>query len=355
MHKTALITGFTGQDGTFLTRFLLDRGYQVVGLARRVSTEPPRRIRGTFDFSGDLASGQLALAEGDLLSRASLDRTLRRYEPGEIYNLAAQSHVAVSFNQPEFTVEANFIGVVNLIESLCAHGDNWRMYQASTSEMFGNPREAGGMDEETPLRPTSPYAIAKTAAHFYCRMKREQGFYISSGILFNHESEIRGGDFVSQKIVRGVVDFVTSGGEPAEPLELGNLDARRDWGYAGDYVKAMWLMLQQPNPGEYSVGTGTPRTVRQFVEAAMDYVDRKIEWHGTGLAEAGLVDGRVFVRVNPEYFRPNDVNYLSANAARARAELGWAPETSFDQMIAIMVDAELERRTSWLPGRTDVV
>jgi len=339
-----LITGFTGQDGTFLTRLLLGKGYQVVGLARRISTEPPRRVRGTLDFAREIASGQLVLAEGDMLSRSSLDRALRRHQPTEIYNLAAQSHVAVSFNQPEFTVETNFIGVVNLVESLCAYGDDWRMYQASTSEMFGDARDQTEMDERTALQPTSPYAIAKTAAHFYCRMKREQGYFISSGILFNHESEIRGGDFVSQRIVRGVVDFVSSGGEPVEPLELGNLNARRDWGYAGDYVKAMWLMLQQASPGEYSVGTGTARTVRQFVEAALAYVDKKVEWRGTGVDETGLVDGRVFIKVNQSHFRPNDVNYLAANSARARRELGWAPETSFDQMVGIMVDAEFNRR-----------
>ena len=342
MEQTALITGFTGQDGTFLARFLLERGYRVIGLARRISTEPPRRVRGRFDFSHELASGQLVLAEGDLLSRSSLDRALRRHRPTEVYNLAAQSHVAVSFHQPEFTIEANFIGVVNLIESLCATSDQWRMYQASTSEMYGNPSVQLDMDEHTPLAPTSPYAIAKTAAHFYCRMKREQGFFVSSGILFNHESEIRGGDFVSQKIVRGVVAAL-AGDSRVEPLELGNLNARRDWGYAGDYVRAMWLMLQQDRPDEYCVGTGTPRSVRQFVEAAVSHFDKKIEWRGSGVEETGLVDGNVVVRINPEFFRPNDVNYLSANPTKAATELGWTPETSFDRMVSIMVEAELER------------
>jgi GDPmannose 4,6-dehydratase len=291
-----------------------------------------------------MASGRLVMTEGDLLSRASLDRALRRHRPDEVYNLAAQSHVAFSFHQPELTIEANLIGVVNLIESLSACGDGWRMYQASTSEMYGNPPTREDMDEGSPFRPTSPYAIAKAAAHFYCRMKREQGLFISSGILFNHESEIRGGDFVSQKIVRGVVDIVSSGAAPAEPLELGNLDARRDWGYAGDYVTAMWLMLQQPGPGEYCVGTGEPRSVRQFVEAALGYFGKKLEWRFSGADEVGLVDERVCVTVNPEYLRPNDIDYLSANSRKARDELGWRPETSFDQMVKIMLEAELERR-----------
>jgi GDPmannose 4,6-dehydratase len=344
LHRTALVTGFTGQDGTFLTRLLLDKGYRVVGLARGVSSKPPVGVRGKFDFTGELASGRLVPIEGDLLSRASLDHALSRHQPDEIYNLAAPSHVAISFNQPELTVEATFLGVVNLIESLCAGRGGWRMYQASTSEMFGNPPVPGDMDEQTPMQPTSPYAIAKAAAHFYCRMKREQGFFISNGILFNHESEIRGREFVSQKIVRATVALLAGPHPSGEPLELGNLNARRDWGYAGDYVEAMWLMLQQPQPGEFCVGTGVARTVRQFVEAAVAHFDKKIEWRGSGIEETGLVDGRVFVRVNPEYFRPNDVNYTSANATKAHEQLGWAPQTSFDLMVGTMIQAEIERQ-----------
>jgi GDPmannose 4,6-dehydratase len=346
MQITALITGFTGQDGTFLARLLLDKGYRVVGLTRRISSEPPYRVRGRFDFSLELADGRLVLAEGDLLSRTSLERVLGRFQPTEVYNLAAQSHVGVSFNQPEFTIEANFTGVVNLLESLAASGAGWRLYQAGTSEMFGNPGRAGKMDEQTPLRPTSPYAIAKAAAHHYCRMKREQGLFVTSGILFNHESEIRGGDFVSQKIIRAVAALVARVSEERPLLELGNLDARRDWGYAGDYVHAMWLMLQQPTPDEYCIGTGMPRSVREFVEAALAYFDKKVEWRGSGTAETGLVDGNVFVRINPEHVRPNEVQYLCANAGKAREILGWAPETSFERMVAIMAEAELSRRRS---------
>jgi GDPmannose 4,6-dehydratase len=340
-----LITGFAGQDGTFLTRFLLDKGHQVIGLVRPLSTEPLRRARGKFDFGAELVSGQLVLAEGDLLSRSSLDRVLRQYQPAEVYNLAAQSHVAVSFKQPELAIEANFLGVVNLVESLCSRDDEWRMYQASTSEMFGNPSVQVAMNEETALRPTSPYAIAKTAAHFYCRMKRDQGFFISSGILFNHESEIRGGKYVTQKVVHGVVEFVRGRNTPPVVLELGNLNACRDWGYAGDYVRAMWLMLQQPTSDEFCIGTGLPRSVRQFVETAMAYFGKKVEWHGSGLGEVGIVDGKLFVRVNPDYFRPNDVNFVCADIRKAQEQLSWESTTSFEQMVGLMIEAELERRS----------
>lgn len=345
MQKTALITGYTGQDGTFLTKHLLDQGYKVVGMIRRISTEPPIRVRGLFDFSDAIKRGDLVLEPGDLLSRASLDAIIDIHQPDEIYNLAAMSHVGTSFSIPEFTIETTFLGVVNLINALeAAHKGEWRLYQASTSEMFGDYYQEDDMYEETPFRPNSPYAIAKAAAHFYCRMKRDQGRFISCGILFNHESEIRGGDFVTQKIIRETVRWLTSSEDRPEPMELGNINAKRDWGYAGDYVKAMHLMLQADKPDDFTVATGKPRTVREFVEAAAGYFDKTVTWNGEGHDEIGSIDGREFVRINPKYYRPNDVNYLSGDSSKARNVLGWEPSIDFDIMVGLMVKHEIDRK-----------
>lgn len=356
--KTALITGYTGQDGTFLTKHLLESGYQVLGLVRRISTEPPRRTRGKFDFSEYISAGQLKLVEGDLLSISSLMAIIEEHKPDEIYNLAAQSHVGLSFKQPEFTIEANFMGVVNLITALeSVGGDNWRMYQASTSEMFGDYYKEDpdvSMTEHTPLRPNSPYAIAKMAAHTYCKMKREQGRFISCGILFNHESEIRGGDFVTQKIARAVAAFPDdpSFSKGDDILKLGNLDAMRDWGYAGDYVKAMHIMLQQPEAGDYVVGTGESHSVREFVEAAWRArlgLETVIEWRkdayadDKGTYEAGFINGRMVVAVDPEFYRPNDVNFLNGDSSKIQA-LGWEPEFDFESLVHLMVNAAREAR-----------
>lgn len=344
MKKTALVTGYTGQDGTFLTKLLLAKGYVVVALCRRVSSEPPHRIRG-FDFTDQIQTGQLVLVQGDLLSRRSLDRIISKYQPDEIYNLAAQSHVGTSFEQPEFTIQTDLIGVVNLIESLeiCMQHNDWRMYQASTSEMFGDVSSGQIFHERSRIKPVSPYAIAKAGAHYYCKMKRSQGHFIACGILFNHESQIRGGDFVTQKIVKGVVDFIETG----KSFALGNLESKRDWGFAGDYVEAMWLMLQQIEPDDFVVGTGESRSVRDFVEATIHNLPgtlRTIVWQGEGLAEVGLLNGTPMVTVSPEFHRPNDVNYLQANPEKAVDLLGWHRWTTFDDMVNIMVLAEIARR-----------
>lgn len=362
MSKVALITGYTGQDGTFLTRYLLSLGYTVVALCRRISTEPPHRVRG-FDFSDEIASGRLILEQGDLLSVSSLMRIIKKHQPHEVYNLAAQSHVATSFNQPEFTIEADLLGVVNLITAMESARDsnNWKMYQASTSEMFGdvtptvsldpmhNDPQPVSLNENTRLNPNSPYAIAKTAAHHYCRMKRHQGYFIANGILFNHESEIRGGDFVTQKIVRGVVDFVNKGGvapgSNAGVLELGNLNSVRDWGYAQDYVMGMHMMLQHDLADDFVLATGSSHSVRNFVEAAIEALGCgwSVRWEGKGTEEKGYINDRLFVSVNPEYYRPNDVNYLSGDATKAKNELGWWPITSFNDMVKKMVDAQMSQ------------
>lgn len=343
MTKTALITGFTGQDGTFLTRHLLDQGYKVVGLVRRISTEPPRRVRGRFDFTDELTAGRLVLEEGDLLSRSSLDRIIGEHMPDEIYNLAAQSHVGLSFMQPEFTIDTILDGTVNLIQALEVYKGSpfaydWKMYQASTSEMFGDRPAGEAMDESSEFKPNSPYAIAKAAAHFYCAMKRKEGRFISCGILFNHESEIRGGDFVTQKIARGVNHWLATG----EPLELGNLDAIRDWGYAGDYVRAMHLMLQQSQPDDYVVATGQAHTVRDFVHAAFGAIGIRLTSHGEGVDERFTAiegpRGGTAVVINPKFYRPADVGFLKGDASKIRA-LGWVPDVDFDELVRKMVEA----------------
>lgn len=338
MQKTAFITGFTGQDGTFLTERLLSQGYKVVGLVRRVSTEPPIRQRGRFDFSEQLKSGQLVLENGDLLSVDSLIRIIKEHRPDEVYNLAAQSDVHISFMQPEFSVESTFLGVVNLITALEAvGGDHWRMYQASTSEMFGDQTNA--MDENTAFLPNSPYSISKTAAHYYCQYKRKQGRFIACGILFNHESEIRGGNFVTQKIARGIINFERTG----EGIELGNLDSVRDWGYAGDYVVAMQLMLQQDTPDDFVIGTGETHTIREFVDASAAARNFKVTWVGDGKNTVGYINGKIFCSVSDRYWRPIDVRYLRADNTKAQTVLGWKPEVSFDKLVEIMVRAALDR------------
>jgi GDPmannose 4,6-dehydratase len=335
--KVALVTGFTGQDGTFLTRLLLDKGYKVIGLTRRVSTEPPGRVRGRFDFSAELASGRLVLEEGDLLSITSLMAVIVKHQPDEIYNLAAQSHVGTSFKQPEFTIESILMGTVNLITALeTVHVGDWRMYQASTSEMYGSVRGAAILDELSRFGPTSPYAIAKMAAHNYCAMKRvTDGHFIACGILFNHESEIRGGNFVTQKIARGVRHWEQTG----DVLKLGNLDSVRDWGYAGDFVQAMHAMLQIDVPTDFVVATGITHTVRDFVDFAFATIGYKVEWKGEGDREFGMVNSRIAVAVDPEFYRPSEVGYLKGNYSKAAELLAWHPETTFPQLVELMVKA----------------
>lgn len=334
--KRAFITGFTGQDGTFLTRHLLDKGYEVIGLVRRISTEPPRRVRGRFDFTDEIGSGQLVLEEGDLLSPRSLNRIIGWHQPHEIYNLAAQSHVGLSFSQPEYTIDSILNGTINLITALeTAHRGSWRMYQASTSEMFGDRKTGTRLDETSRFEPTSPYAIAKTAAHFYCRMKRKEGMFIASGILFNHESEIRGGDFVTQKIVRGVAHWLHTG----EALRLGNLNAVRDWGYAGDYVDAMWRMLQHDTPLDLVIATGATHTVRDFVNAAFKAVGFSLEWAGEGADELATTGRWSAVMVDPRLYRPAEVGYLRGDAELAKKLLGWQPKVTFEELVALMVKA----------------
>lgn len=338
--KTALITGYTGQDGTFLTRLLLDKGYRVIGLTRRISTEPPRRVRGAFDFAPALSSGQLILADGDLLSTSSLNRVIGEWLPDEVYNLAWQSHVGLSFKTPEVSLR-DYEGYVNLINAIEyapyeVNGKEPRIYQASTSEMYGDRDETTVLNELTPLKPNSPYAIAKTAAHYYGAMKRRQGLFVSNGILFNHESEIRGGDFVTQKIARGAVEWTKTG----EPIRLGNLEAKRDWGYAGDYVEGMWRMLQHDTPGDYVLATGETHTIREFAEAAFKALGFElVSNQQEGVNEVLSVGGQPAVVIDPQFYRPNEVGYLLGEASKAWAELGWKPKHDFNSLVKVMVNA----------------
>lgn len=326
----AFITGFTGQDGQYLAELLLEKGYEVYGLVRRVSTEPPTRLK----LNSLVGNKNLHFVEGDLTDYTSIARIIDSIQPDEVYNLGAQSHVGISFQQPLLTTDVDYRGFLNVVQALESHHrGKWKLYQASTSEMFGDKTGFDVLNEETPLNPNSPYAIAKTAAHFFARSKRSQGKFISCGILFNHESQIRGGNFVTQKIAQGAKLWDYNG----TVLELGNLDSVRDWGHARDYVKAMWLMLQQDTPNEFVVATGETHTVREFVNYAFAAFGNKVEWQGTGIDEVGLVDGKVAIRVNPEFYRPNEVPYLKGDATKAKEVLGWTPDTSFEELVSEMV------------------
>ncbi len=329
MTRRALITGITGQDGSYLAELLLDKGYQVFGMVRRSSTETLDRIEHLRD--------RLTLCQGDLLDQSSLATILREARPHEVYNLAAQSFVPASWNQPVLTGEFTALGVTRLLEAVRQVDPTIRFYQASSSEMFGRVRETP-QTERTPFHPRSPYGVAKVYGHFIAVNYRESyGLLVCSGILFNHESPRRGLEFVSRKITDGVARIKHG---LARELRLGNLEARRDWGYAGDYVEAMWLMLQQDAPDDYVVASGETHSVQEFCELAF--------------ARAGLA-WRDHVVVDPQFVRPAEVDVLLGDAAKARARLGWKPRVSFHELVTMMVDADLARlargRGSGVGGR----
>lgn len=314
-RKRALITGITGQDGSYLAEFLLEQGYDVIGMIRRSSTVNFERIRHI--------QARVTLTPGDLLDEVSLIHMLREHRPTEVYNLAAQSFVQTSFSQPVFTGEVTALGVTRLLDAIRIVDPDIRFYQASSSEMFGKVVETP-QRETTPFYPRSPYGVAKVYGHWITVNYRESyGMHASSGILFNHESPRRGLEFVTRKISHGVARIAL--GLDRE-LRLGNLDAQRDWGYAGDYVRAMWLMLQQDQPGDYVVATGQTHSVRRFCELAFAY--------------AGL-DYRDYVVVDERFFRPAEVDLLVGDPSRAREKLGWKPEVSFEQLVEMMVEADL--------------
>jgi GDPmannose 4,6-dehydratase len=315
--RRALITGVTGQDGSYLAELLLAEGYEVAGMVRRASTDSVERIEHLLD--------RLLIVQGDLLDQASLVRVLEESRPDEVYNLAAQSFVPTSFRQPVLTAEFTAVGVTRLLEALRTAAPEARFYQASSSEMFGHVTETP-QSERTPFHPRSPYGVAKAYAHHMTVNYREAyGLFAVSGILFNHESPRRGLEFVTRKITDGVARIRLG---LADDLRLGNLEARRDWGFAGDYVRAMWLMLQQDEPADFVIGTGKDHSVRDFVEAAF--------------AHAGI-DPSGHVIEDPALLRPAEVDHLLADSTLARDRLGWAPETSFDELVTMMVDADLAR------------
>jgi len=317
MPKTALITGITGQDGSYLAEWLLEKGYRVVGMVRRASTENFERIQSFRN--------RIELVQGDLLDQWSLIRTLEKAQPDEIYNLAAMSFVPTSWDQPTLTGEFTGLGVARLLDAMRLVCPKARFYQASSSEMFGKVRETP-QNETTPFHPRSPYAVAKVYGHYITVNYRESyHLFAVSGILFNHESPRRGLEFVTRKITDGVARIKLG---LASELLLGNLEAHRDWGFAGDYVRAMWLMLQQPEPSDFVIATGHSHSVREFCEIAFAHV--------------GL-DWRKYVRQDPRFMRPAEVDHLVGDASRARRLLGWEPTVSFEQLIHMMVDADLER------------
>ena len=321
MARIALITGITGQDGSYLAEFLLEQGYRVHGLVRRSSSESTGRIAHL------LAARRVELHHGDLSDAGGLRELIDRVEPDELYNLAAQSHVKVSFDQPEYTVDVTGLGVVRLLEALRARRragcKPTRFYQAGSSEMYGSA--PAPQDESTPFHPRSPYACAKVYAHHQVVNHREShGLHASNGILFNHESPRRGEAFVTRKITRAATRINL--GLQGE-LQLGNLDVARDWGYAGDYVRAMWAMLQQDAPGDWCICSGRSATLREFLELAFGRLD---------------LDWRAHVVVDPALFRPADVHHLRGDASKAGRELGWSPSTSLEDLVALMVDADLE-------------
>ena len=327
--KTALITGITGQDGSYLAEFLLEKGYEVHGIVRRTSLINTHRI--------DHIYSQLNLHYGDLTDSTNLISVIRKVKPDEIYNLGAQSHVRVSYDVPEYTAQTDGVGTLRVLEAvrLLGMADKVKVYQASTSELFGLVQSVP-QNELTPFHPRSPYGVAKMYGYWIIKNYRESyDMYACSGILFNHESPRRGETFVTRKITLGL--SAISKGEQ-ECLYLGNLNALRDWGHARDYVEAMWLMLQQDKPDDYVISTGKMYSVRQFVEACAPYFDMNIMWMGEGLDEVGIdkKTGNVIIKVDPKYFRPAEVEQLLGDATKAKKELGWEPKTSFEQLVKEM-------------------
>ncbi len=317
MEKTGLITGITGQDGSYLAEFLLEKGYKVYGMVRRSSVEKFDRVEHIKD--------QLHLVQGDLTDQSSLDEAIKAIQPDEVYNLAAQSFVPTSWNQPTLTGEVTALGTVRILEAIRKHKPDANFYQASSSEMFGKVREVP-QNENTPFYPRSPYGVAKVYAHYITVNYRESySIFAVSGILFNHESPRRGLEFVTRKVTDGVARIKLG---LSKDLRIGNLDAERDWGYAGDYMKAVWLMLQQETPEDYVIATGKAHSVKDLVKTAFGYAD---------------LDWEKYVVVDKKFVRPAEVDHLLGDASKAKSKLGWEPTVSFEDLIKIMVEADLKR------------
>lgn len=349
-RNIALITGITGQDGSYLAEFLLEKGYEVHGLLRRSSSFNTGRIEHLYldEWVRDMKRNRLVnLHYADMTDSSSLIRVIQETQPTEIYNLAAQSHVKVSFEVPEYTADTDAVGTLRLLEAVRILGmeKRTRIYQASTSELYGKVREIP-QNENTPFYPRSPYACAKVYAYWITRNYRESyGMFAANGILFNHESPRRGENFVTRKITLAAAR-IRHGLQ--DKLYLGNLDALRDWGYARDYVECMWLILQQSTPDDYVIATGEQHTVREFTNLAFHFAGIELRWEGRGLDEKGIApDGRVLVEVDPRFFRPAEVETLLGDPTKARTELGWNPSsTSFPQLVKLMVEHDLNLTSS---------
>ena len=341
-NKVALITGITGQDGAYLAEFLLAKGYEVHGIKRRASSFNTDRIDHLYRDPHETGR-KFILHYGDLTDSTNLIRIIQEVQPDELYNLAAQSHVAVSFETPEYTANCDALGTLRLLEAIRILGleKKTKFYQASTSELFGKVQEIP-QKETTPFYPRSPYAVAKMYSYWICVNYREAyGIYACNGILFNHESPLRGETFVTRKITRAVARIKL---DLQDKLYLGNLDSKRDWGHARDYVRMQWLMLQQDEPDDYCISTGVQYSVRDFVDAACKEVGIKLRWEGTGMDEKGIdeASGKVRVEVDPRYFRPTEVETLLGDSTKAKEELGWVPEIALDDMVAEMVREDLK-------------
>ena len=340
--KRALITGITGQDGAYLAEFLLNKGYEVHGVKRRASLFNTDRIDHLYQDPHEQNRGMI-LHYGDLTDGSNLTRILKQVQPDEVYNLAAQSHVQVSFETPEYTADTDALGTLRLLEGIRLLGmeGRTRFYQASTSEMFGKVRETP-QTETTPFYPRSPYGCAKLYAYWITVNYREAyGMYACNGILFNHESPLRGETFVTRKITRGLARILIG---LQDCLYIGNLNSLRDWGHAKDYIEAQWLMLQQEKAEDYVIATGEQHSVREFIEMTARELGLAIQWRGEGSDEQGInpANGRVIVAVDPRYFRPTEVDTLLGNPAKAKAKLGWAPKISFTELVREMVQVDLE-------------
>lgn len=341
MMKKALITGITGQDGSYLAELLLDKGYEVHGIIRRHSTICTDRIDHLYDDPN--LKDRFFLHYGDLTDSCNLTALIQKIRPDEVYNLGAQSHVAVSFEVPEYTAEATGTGTIRLLDAIHQSGVNCKFYQASTSELFGGIPGTAPQSEKTPFYPKSPYGAAKLYSYWITVNYRESyNMFACNGILFNHESPRRGETFVTRKITIAVAKIMAG---KQDKLSLGNLDAKRDWGFAGDYVEGMWRILQQNKPGDYVLATNETHTVREFVECAFAEVGVEIEWQGKGVDEKGYdkKTGKLLVDVNPRYFRSAEVELLWGNATKAETELGWKRKVDFKGLVSMMVQADMKK------------
>jgi len=338
MSKIAFITGITGQDGSYLAEFLLNKGYEVHGMIRRASTFNTHRIDHLYK-DRHKEDVKMFLHYGDLTDSSNINRLLEKIRPDEIYNLAAQSHVQVSFEVPEYTAETDAIGTLRIIDAIKDTGLNCRFYQASTSELFGKVQEVP-QSETTPFYPRSPYAVAKLYAYWIIINYRESyGLHASNGILFNHESPRRGETFVTRKITRAAASIKAN---KQKCLYMGNIDALRDWGYAPDYVEAMWLILQQDKPDDYVIATGEMHTVREFIEKSFGYLDMPIVWKGKGVDEVGINSktGDIVIKMDEKYYRPTEVEQLLGDPSKSKKLLGWEAKVKFEELVKIMTEAD---------------